>query len=171
MTTSSSPVRERRDIKALENRRITAGRRFARNVPQAEIARELRVSRTAVHYWHKAWKRKNTAGLKSKRGVFGRAPRLTEKKIEQVKAAILAGPKKAGHATDLWTLSRIAALIKKKTRVSYHPGHVWKILQAMNFSAQIPSVRARERNETQIKQWKDKIWPKIKKRGAKLAPA
>lgn len=142
---------------------------FVTQVPQAEIARRLAVSRTAVHYWHVAWEKKGARGLQSRRGVFGRVPRLTERKVEKVKTALLEGPRKAGYETDLWTLQRIAALIKKKANVSYHPNHVWRVLHSLGFTCQIPEAKPKERNETRIKQWRKVEWPAIQKRGSKTA--
>ena len=169
--TASSPVRERRDIKALEERREKAARLFARDISQAEVARRLAVSRTAVHYWHLAWKKKGVYGLKSKRGKFGRSPRLTDAHVLRVKKVILGGSRNAGFPTDMWTLARIAAMIKKTVSVSYHPSHVWRVLHAMGFTCQIPDTKPKERNEKAIKQWKEMTWPLIQKRGPTKAGA
>ena len=163
--TISSPVRERRDIKALESRRKKAGRMFENDIPQAEVARRLHVSRTAVHYWHTAWGKPGGKGLESKRGKFGRISRLTEAKIQKVRTAILAGPRKAGFSTDMWTLQRIAGVIKKTALVSYHPNHVWRILHALGFTCQVPDVKPKERNENVIKAWRATVFPAIQKKG------
>ena len=162
---TSLPVRERRDIKALENRRKKAGSLFAREIPQAEIARRLKVSRTAVYYWYQAWEKEGPRGLKSKRGVFGRTSRLTTIKVKQIRTAILKGPRQSGFSTDMWTLQRIAKTIKKVASVSYHPNHVWRVLQAMGFTCQVPDTKSKERNERAIKQWKQVVWPTIQKKG------
>ena len=69
-----------------------------------------------------------------------------------------------GYETDLWSLPRIARLIKKLTGSSYHPGHVWKILQRMGWSLQRPAVRARERDEQKVAQWKSQTWEEVKKK-------
>ena len=143
---------------------------FARDISQPEIARKLDISRTAVYYWHTAWKKEGEEGLTGA-GRFGRKSRLTEAKTERIRAAILAGPRKAGYPTDLWTLSRIAQVVKKKTGIAYHPSHLWKILQAMRFSSQIPATKPKERDEERIKEWREKVWPKIQKRGPKHMPA
>lgn len=168
--TISSPVRERRDIKALEKRRKKAGHMFAKEIAQAEVARRLDVSRAAVHYWHLEWKKKGMPGLASKRGVFGRTPRLTEAKIRRIRTAILKGPRAAGFATDMWTLARIAKIIRAIAAVSYHPNHVWRVLHAMSFTCQKPSARPKERNERAIKQWKEVAWPAMQKRGSNSMP-
>ena len=137
---------------------------------QADVARRFKVSRAAAHKWYGAWEKKGLEGLKS-RGNPGKDPRLTSQDISAVRRAILRGPRNAGYATDLWTLSRITALIREKARVSYHPSHVWKILQAMGFSAQMPSAKPKERNEKRIKRWREVEWPAIQKRGPKPSPA
>lgn len=162
---NSLPVRGRRDIKALENRRKKAGFLFIRDIPQPEIARRLKVSRTAVYYWHQDWEKKGSAGLKSKRGKFGRISRLTAKKVKKVRTAILNGPRQSGFSTDMWTLQRIAKTIEKVASVSYHPNHVWRVLHALGFTCQIPGTKPKERDEKVIKQWVRVAWPAIQKRG------
>ena len=169
--TTPSPVRERRDIKALEERRENAGRMFARDMSQAEVARRLKVACPSVHAWHVAWHKNGMEGLKSKRGVFGRTPRLTESNVRKVKMAILAGPRTAGFSTDMWTLRRIAKVIKKVAFVSYHPNHVWRVLRAMGFTCQVPDTKPKERDEKAIKRWRAVIWPTIQKRGPQKAGA
>lgn len=143
---------------------------FRSGKPQAEVARRFTVSRMAVSKWHAAWDKEGMEGLKS-RGNPGKDPRLTPRDISLVRRAILKGPRNAGYATDLWTLSRITRLIREQARVSYHPSHVWKILQAMGFSAQMPSTKPKERNEKRIRMWREVEWPAIQKRGSKTVVA
>ncbi|MCP5109255.1 MAG: helix-turn-helix domain-containing protein, partial [bacterium] len=50
------PVAPRRDFAAMQQRRRRAARFFAAGKrSQAEIARELHVSRQSVSRWHEAW--------------------------------------------------------------------------------------------------------------------
>jgi transposase len=60
-------------------------------------------------------------------------------------------------------------LIERDFQISYHPGHVWRILGQLNWSVQQPVGRALERNETAIEEWKRKRWPEIKKKLKKKA--
>src|SRR5207237_8017280 len=48
--------------------------------------------------------------------------------------------------------------------ILYHKGHVWKSLVSRGWSPQRPTGRARERNEEEIRTWKRKKWPAIKKK-------
>ena len=57
---------------------------------------------------------------------------------QKVVAALLEGPRAAGHRTELWTLPRVRLLIGKITGVRSHPGHVWRVLGALGFSYQRP---------------------------------
>src|SRR3972149_5524339 len=77
-----------------------------------------------------------------------------------------AGRGAYGYDTDLWTLKRIARVIRREFKVSYHPSHVWKVLGQLGWSCQRPEKRARERNEKAIARWLRYRWPQIKKRPA-----
>src|SRR2546429_9809064 len=62
-----------------------------------------------------------------------------------------------------WTLPRVATVIERLTGVHYHPGHVWKILGAIDWSLQRPAKQARERDPEKVKFWLTKKWPAVKK--------
>ncbi|MGH8735499.1 MAG: winged helix-turn-helix domain-containing protein [Burkholderiales bacterium] len=47
--------------------------------------------------------------------------------------------------------------------MSYHQGHVWKILQSMNWSVQRPAKKPRERDDERLNAWRGKDWPRVKK--------
>lgn len=151
------------DAKKLEQRRFKAEKLFARNIHQAEVARRLRVSRAAAHYWYITWKKKGKDGLRRKQP--GPKPRLTEKKLAVLSQALLAGPLAAGYGTNLWTLGRVADTIKRRVHVSVSQTHAWRILQALGWTSQKPETRYRDRNEAAIKRWKEESWPRIQKRG------
>lgn len=151
--------------KQLERRRLQAGKYFMQGKTQAWVAKHFSVSRPAVFAWYWAWEKNGEEGLKA-RGRSGAPPRLKKEELKRVEAALLKGPKAEGYATDIWTLERIAKLIKKITSVSYHPGHVWKILRDIGWTVQKPETRARERNEKEIKRWMREEFPRIQKKGS-----
>jgi transposase len=77
----------------------------------------------------------------------------------------------AGYRTELWTLPRVAELIRDEFGVRYHPAHVWKVLTALGWSCQKPERRAVERDEAAIARWKREDWPRIKKRRSTGRPS
>ena len=153
----------RRDFEGMEQRRRRAARLFARGVPQAEVARQLEVSRQSVSRWHADWQTGGTKALKAA-GRAGRLPRLSVTQLRQLDQALRQGPRAHGFATDLWTLERVAAVIEAQTGVVYHPGHVWKLLRdKLGWTRQRPARRAVERDDDAIARWISTQWPRIKR--------
>ncbi|HEY4681895.1 MAG TPA: winged helix-turn-helix domain-containing protein [Candidatus Acidoferrales bacterium] len=162
-TKTTQRYRSRRDFAGMERRRLAAGRLFAQGVGQSEIARRLAVTRQAVHVWFTRWKQRGRKGLAAA-GRAGRKPRLRPRQRQQVERALLQGPRAHGLDADLWSLPRMAVVIARVTGVRYHPGHVWRVIRALGWSAQKPQRRARERDEAAIQHWKSQVWPAIKKK-------
>ena len=144
-------------------RRKRAARLFAAGkMILAGIARELEVSRQSVSRWYEQWKRGGGRGLRGA-GRAGRKPKLERQQLGRVEIALRKGARAHGFGTDLWTLPRVAVVVERLTGVHYHPGHVWKILGAMDWTLQRPARRARERNPEKVKRWVDQRWPQVKK--------
>lgn len=160
MRTRFSP---RRDFQGLEQRRKQAGRLFAAGkMILAEIARELRASRQSVSRWYAEWRRGGSTALRGA-GRAGRKPKLDGKQLKKVDEAVRQGARSHGFGTDLWTLPRVAMVVERVTGVRYHPGHVWKILGAMDWTLQRPAKRARERDQEKVQLWLKTRWPAVKK--------
>ena len=89
MTRSSAP---RRDFAAMQERRRRAARLFAAGKrSQAEIARELHISRQSVSRWFEAWRQDNPDWIRGA-GRAGRRPKLDGAQLKQVDEALrLAG--------------------------------------------------------------------------------
>lgn len=153
----------KRDFKALEHRRKRAAQLLSKGMKQADVARELGVSRQSVSVWARAlavdkqaWRRKP---LGSQPG-FGQAQR------RRLCTLLQRGAEANGFANDAWTLRRIGQLIEREFGVSYSKTNVWLLLKAMGFSCQRPTGRARQRNERAIWVWKHHRWPMLKKKPA-----
>jgi len=160
MRTHPSP---RRDFAGLEQRRKRAARLFAAGrLIAAAIARELKVSRQSVSRWYSDWRRGGAAALHGA-GRAGRKSRLNPKQLRQIEGELRRGARAHGFGTDLWTLPRVARVIEHLTGVHYHPGHVWKILGALDWSLQRPAKQARERNPEKVQLWLTERWPAVKK--------
>lgn len=158
-------VATKRDHKEFEKRRLKAAKMFEKGNSAPEVAKSLGVARQVAYRWKAAWVSAGHGGLLSK-GRAGRKSRMCAEDTAKVAQALLAGPRSEGYKTDLWTLPRVALLIKKLTGLKYHPGHVWRLLGKLGFSCQRPERRAIERDEEAIAAWKKKTWPSIKKKPA-----
>jgi transposase len=149
-------------LERLERRRMRAAELFEHGLSQAQVAEKLRVSRQSVHRWHRALEQGGKEALRSAQRK-GPAPRLSQRQLQELNAALLAGPAQFGFSSELWTLPRIAEVIRRLFAVRYHPGHVWRILRRLGWSCQRPEARAKERDEREIRRWLSQRWPRIKK--------
>jgi transposase len=155
---------------ALEARRLRAAELFAQGHTQAEVARELGVSRQSAHVWHARFEQGGMEALRS-RGPTGPDPKLSPTDLTRIEQALLAGAQANGFDTDLWTLERVAVVITQLTGVRHHPGHVWSILRhRLGWTLQRPERRASERDEEAIARWVAQEWPRIKKGPAQNRP-
>jgi transposase len=158
-----TPLPRRRDFQELERRGKQAARLFAAGkMILAAIARELKVSRQSVSRWYREWKRGGSDALRGA-GRAGRKPRLDRHQLRAVEKVLCQGTRAHGFRSDLWTLPRVARVIERVSGVRYHPGHVWKILGAMDWTLQRPAQQARERDPEKVKLWKAERWPTVKK--------
>ena len=144
-----------------ERRRKQGMRLLAAGVWAAEVARRVGVTRQSVMRWEKRHERGGMAGLERPKR-FGRPPKLDDGQRAELIKALKVGAMAAGFATELWTLPRIATLIKERFGVQLSQPAVWRMLQQLGWSVQRPTGRARERDEAAITTWKKKRWPEIK---------
>src|SRR5262245_44071240 len=122
------PMRRRRNDHASEQRQwVGAATLFRRGWSQAKVAHRLGVSRQTSSRWHAVWQEGGKQALAGA-GPTGRKCKLSGDELCRLEAILLAGAPAHGYETDLWTLKRIAQVIRREFGVSYHPGHVWKVL-------------------------------------------
>lgn len=143
--------------------RLKAAKLFRQGFSQAQVSRQLGGSRQTTSRWHALWE---SGGHEASSGAgrTGRKPKLSGEQLCQLEAILLAGAPAAGFETDLWTLKRIARVIRRELGVTFHLGQVWKVLGQLGWSCQRPERKARERNEEKIKRWVQYRWPQIKKK-------
>ena len=155
---------------ARQARRARAAELFAQGRSQAEVARQLDVSRQSASRWHAGWQASGTTGLQS-RGPTGRRPKIADRALEGIEQALLEGALAHGFATDVWTLDRIAVVIQGLTGVALSNPSVWRLLRGrLGWSVQRPQRQAKERDEEAIQHWVAQEWPRIKKGRAQNRP-
>lgn len=146
----------------LERQRFQAIAMLESGGTQKSIAKTLGVSEAAISVWKKTFEQKGLEGLKAKPHQ-GPKKKLDDKKRIRLAQLLLKGPRANGYRTELWTLKRVAEVIRRKFGVSYDQSGVWHVLKNMNWSCQKPERRARERNDEEIERWRAEDWPRIKK--------
>jgi transposase len=151
-------------------RRERAAELFAQGRSQAEVARELDVSRQSASRWHAGWQADGAGALRS-RGPTGRPPKIPDSALEGIEQALLEGALAHGFATDVWTLERIAVVIQGLTGVGLSNPSVWRLLRGrLGWTVQRPQRQAKERDEEAIQHWVAHEWRRIKKGPAQNRP-
>ena len=151
-------------VEQMEERRLTAAVLLRQGqLSQAEIARNLGVSRASVCRWAATLAQEGPRGLAA-RPNLGPPPRLDERAWARLGRLLGRGAIAAGFVTERWTLERIAALIEREFGVHYHPRYLERPLKAHGFSVQRPATRAKERDELVIAVWPKRDWVALKKR-------
>jgi len=145
-----------------EQMRLNAARMFGQGGRQRDVVQRFGVARSTASKWYRMW-REGGRGAMHQRRPPGRPRRLSDAQTEQLREELLKGPQAHGYATELWTLPRIGKLIEKRFGVRYHPGHLWWLLRRMGWSCQKPARQAKERDETAIRNWREKRWPALKR--------
>ena len=146
----------------LERRRLAAGEDLKAGMRKMDVARKYDVNPSSVTRWSKALEEKGMEGLK-RRKAPGAKSKLSKEQQKTLREIILQGAAAYGYKTDLWTLKRVAEVIKKEFGVSYHFRSLSDVLHRMDLSPQKPARRAAERNQATIQTWLEEQWRKDRK--------
>ena len=102
-----------------------------------ELAGILKAPRSKVSEWLLRYEQHGVEGLLE--GYrSGRPARLTEKQRCRLGDIVDSGPVAYGLDSGVWTSPMIAWVIEEEFDVSYHPGHVRRLLYDLKFSVQRP---------------------------------
>jgi len=147
----------------MEERRLEGGRLLkAGQLSQAEIARQLDVSRMTVSDWAKTLAAKGIRGLR-KRKAAGSPSKLSKPQKQKLKRILDRGALAYGFPTDRWTLERVRQLIQQEFEVPYHRNYLNRLLRRLGFSPQKPLPQAVEQETELVQAWVQDDWPRIKK--------
>ena len=137
---------------------------------QKDIAAALGVSCAAVCQWLKRVREQGVEALRTQPRPGGPA-KLTAEQREQIPALLARGAEAYGFRGEVWTASRVAAVLWRTFGVHYHRDHVSRLLRQAGWSRQQPITCATQRDEAAIQAWYDQQWPVLqKKRPTKATP-
>ena len=127
-----------------------------------EVADRMKVTVRSVYRWQQEQKQPKP---KSERPP-GKPAYLTKDQIKKLEQELLKGAYAHGYSEDYWTLDRVGRVIWDLYKVRYTPSGVWRLLDGMGWSCQKVQRLAIQRDDEKIRNWKSRVWPKIKKNGA-----
>jgi transposase len=131
----------KRDLEEMESRRRRGMTLLKRGIKQADVARELSVSRQTVSTWNRAlaedpraWQRK----------ALGRPSVLTAADKAKLTQMLAEGATVHGFPTPAWTLSRVGKLIAQHFGPTYSNVHVMRLIKKLGFTCARPEPARRQ---------------------------
>src|SRR3954449_11972022 len=155
----------------LERRRKQAVQAVTDGQLRATVAKVFGVHYKTVARWVRASRQPGGVGAKPQPAP---APGLTDADLRKLEGLLVKGAKAHGWHNQLWTAARVARLIEREFRISYHPEHVRKILKRrLGWTSQKPRRKARARDDKEVERWVGDEFPRIVReafgRGAYIA--
>ncbi len=159
-----------RDTATLEERRLNGLALLHSGLSQAEVARRLGVTPVAVFKWKSAAEQGGTDALRAVPRP-GRPPLVAREHQAALPTILRKGALNYGFSTDLWTIPRIVKVAETEGGVSYSQTAIWRMLKRQGLSWQRPRGQAREKNLTQVRNWRQRSWPRYKKKLGNEGPS
>lgn len=154
------------DHKTLEHIRLLAVERVRAGEKPSVVAKSFGLYRTSIYKWLRMERQRGREALKSTTAK-GPTPKLTQKQKSQVAGWIIGkDPRQYGFDFGLWTRSIVAQMIQDKFEITLTLPSIGRLLASLDITPQKPLRRAYERDEKEIRQWKEEKYPELRKRAA-----
>ena len=151
------------DHTTLEALRIRAVGMVQKGESPEVVGKALGLNRTTIYDWLALYRKGGWGALKAK-PLFGRPPKLDDKKLKWIYETVTQkNPLQLKFEFALWTREMVAMLIKNKFKIALSAVSVGRLLAQLGITAQKPLHRAIERDEALVQKWLKTEYPKIKK--------
>lgn len=130
---------------------------------QREIAVQLGVTEAAISQWMAAAEQGGLEALRSHPRP-GSTPKLTDDQLRLLPDFLWHGPEAYGFRGEVWTCGRIAGVIAQEFGVRYSKSQVSRLIKRLDWTPQVPIVRAIQRDEDAVERWRAEVWPELLRR-------
>jgi transposase len=144
-------------------KRIHAVLLCAQGRTSGEITTLVDAPRSCVAEWLRNYEEHGYEGLLEGHRS-GRPSRLSEKQKELLSDIIESGPVAYGFLSGVWTSIMISKVIQEEFSIEFHPGHVRKLLYALDFSVQRPKRVLANADPAKQHKWRRYTYPNLKKK-------
>lgn len=100
----------------------------------------------------------------------GRIAKLSEEQKITLGDIIDSGPVAYGFLSGVWNSPMITRVIEEEFKITYHPGHVRKLLCQMGFSVQRPKRQLAKADKEKQDRWHRYTYPSVKKKADRKEP-
>jgi transposase len=136
-----------------------------------EVAKVLKVSRSSIFEWQKAYRAHGAEALRTKK-TRGPASKLNGEQMARL-YVLIAGkdPRQYSFGLALWTREMVAGLIFRQFGVRLSLASAGNVLRRLGMSPQRPLYRAYERDPEKVAEWKEGTFPRIQVQAKKAGAA
>jgi len=154
--------------KTLEEIRIRAVQRVQEGESPEVVIKALGFSRACIYNWLARYRSGGWHALKTGKRT-GRPRKLNGRQIAWIYRTVVdKNPLQLKFSFALWTRAMVGVVIKKQFGIKLSDASVGRLLRQLGLSCQRPLFRAYQKNSKQIEQWKQDVFPEIKKRAKKV---
>lgn len=151
--------------------RVSACEALENGVSADEIAKVLKISRSSVFEWQKAYRAHGPGALRTKK-TRGPESKLSDGQLSQLYRLIAGNdPRQLSFGLALWTRGMIRELIFRQFGVRLSVVSVGSVLRKLGMSPQRPLYKAYEQDPGKVAEWKEKTFPQIQARAKREGAA
>lgn len=153
------------NVESRENLRRCAYEAFKNNESGYAVSRKLKVRESTVYRWYKEFKIKGeTAISESKRGanVSEHAALSKEERNKLEKDVRDKTPDQLKFDFALWSSKAIKEYVQRKFGINISRRTARRYMNALGFTYQCPTRRAKEQNPKAVADWLENTYPSIK---------
>ena len=156
------------DPKTMEEFRIRAVQRVQEGKSPETVIKTLGFARACIYNWLARYRSGGWHALRSGKGT-GRPRKLTGKQIAWIYRTLRdKDPRQLKFPFALWTRAMVVSLIKTQFGIKLSVSSVGRLLRQLGFSNQKPLYRAYQQDPDAVVEWKEKVFPGIKKKAKKV---
>jgi len=154
--------------KTLEEIRTRAVQRVQDGESPETVIQTLGFSRACIYNWLARYRAGGWHGLKTG-NRSGRPKKLTGDHLAWIYRSVVdKDPFQLKFSFALWTRAMIGVLIKRQFGIKLSDASVGRLLHQLGLSCQKPLFRAYQKNPQAVTQWKQTIFPEIRRRAKKI---
>lgn len=161
------------NVESRENLRRCAYEAFKNNESGYAVSRKLKVRKSTVYRWYKEFKTKGeTAISESKRGadVSEHAALSKEERNKLEKDVRDKPPDQLKFDFVLWSSKAIKEYVQRKFGINISRRTARRYMNALGFTYQCPTRRAKEQNPKAVADWLENTYPSIKAQAVNFPP-